>query len=532
MAVRDVVADRSPGQPHRGEAPASPVRARPLELGAVALATVLTLGLCLHGLGSRSLWLDEAAHVVIAQQRGAAFWRGIAGDGGNQALYDMLLRVVTGLFGISPFVVRLPSALAAAATVPVSYALTRQLFDARAAVIGAFVVGVSLPLVYWGQSADGYAIGVMLATACCYAFVRVLDGAGRVALVVYVVVTMLMLYTLMLTGLVLAAQAVSLAFRGRGATPWRRLVSGGAAIAVLSVPLALLATAHGTADIDWLSPPTTAFEHDALRALTSAGNAPEYPPVTGTSTLLVIVTLVLWLAGAAVLGYRLSRRDKSRAAFAPAFLVCWLVVPVVADYLVSVAAQPIFITRYLLTSLPAASLLAAVVLSRVRPVALAAVAAAGLVVLRLVQIPPSYGKSTEEWRTPTAYVLEQTRAGDCVAFFVDDSRMPFEYYLRQGPARPLLPRPILPPLGWSANPVEVEVSTPIAASALPLVVAGCGRVFVVASHDGFPNGTPTQQVTYARYVRMIAELRAHYAVPQSVDFGTVTVWTFSRTATP
>jgi mannosyltransferase len=507
-------------------------RGQAVEIAAVALATALTLALCVYDLGSRSLWLDEANRVVVAQQRGAAFWSGIAGDGGNQTVFYGLLRVVTTIFGSSPLVVRLPSAIAAAATVPFAAAIVHRLFDARAAVAGAFLVGVSLPLVYWGQAVDGYALGVLMATVSCWAFVRLLDDRGSAAAAVYAAVTVVMLYTLMLTAFVLGGQALSLAFRRRGETPWKRLLYAGGAIVVLAVPLAILAKAHGSRDISWLTPPTKALEHDAAHAFASAGNGPEYARPTGTSELLFYLTVAVWAGGLLLLAWRLVRRGAAGAAFAPAFLICWFVVPVALDYGVSVTVQPVFLTRYLLYSLPAASLLVGVVLTRPRPAVpagIGAAAVAALLVLRFVQIPPAYGVDFEDWKDPTAFVLDQTRPGDCIAFYVLDGRMPFEYYLRQGPPRKVLPRPVLPALPWTANPIEVEVDTPIAASALPGLVAGCPRLFLVASHDGFVNGSPNQRTTYADYHRMLGELAADYPSVLKTAFGPIDVWRYSGT---
>jgi mannosyltransferase len=529
-------ATAAPGRPGRGLRGLAGAGARSPRLAshlAVGVATALTFSLCLYDLASRSLWLDEANRVVVAQQHGTAFWRGIAGDGGNQAVYYSLLKVVTTLFGSTPLVVRFPSAVAAALTVPVAAALVRRLYDDRAAVVGAFMVGVSLPLVYWGQSADGYALGAFFATLSCWAFVRWLEGE-RYGTTVWVVATTLMLYTLMLTALVLVAQALSLlALLGREprrTTPWRGLLVGAGAVAVLAVPLALLAHAHGTADINWLIRPNKALEREAVRALASAGNQPDYPPVTGTGNLLLDVMAALWLAGALSVVWRVVRRGAAGAVFAPLFLVSWLVVPVVLSYLVSVTVQPVFLTRYLLASLPASSLLAAVVVTRARPAVVGLVAGAALVALRFVQIPPAYGKPLEDWRAPTAYVLSHTRPGDCIAFFALDGRMPFEYYLRQAPKPALLPAPVLPALPWSDNPVEVEVYTPIAPAAYPGIAASCTRLFLVASHYGSTRGTPRQRVTFRDYQHMLEVLRGYYPALTSARFGPITVLTYAKTA--
>jgi hypothetical protein len=68
-----------------------------------------------------------------------------------------------------------------------------------------------------------------------------------------------------------------------------------------------------------------------------------------------------------------------------------------------------------------------------------------LVVLRGLQVAPSYGVSPENWRAATADVVDHTAPGDCIAFYPSDGRMAFDYYL--GHARSdarRAPRPVLP----------------------------------------------------------------------------------------
>jgi hypothetical protein len=266
----------------------------------------------------------------------------------------------------------------------------------------------------------------------------------------------------------------------------------------------------------------------ALRALASAGAQPEFPSITNTTRALLYATLFTWVVAGVLVVARLVRRREDLPAFAPAFLLCWLVVPVGVDWVVSVSVQPVFITRYLLYSLPAGSILTAAVVTRLRPVVLGAAVTVAFLVLRFLQIPEAYGRPFENWQAPTAYVLAHDRPGDCIAFYVDDGRMPFEYYLRRTPGHVTPPRPVLPAVPWSGNPVEVEVNTPIPSAAMPGVIGGCPRLFLVASHDGSPLGSPHQRAAYGDYHRMLDQLDAGYPTVGSRRFGSVTIWLFSR----
>src|SRR5947209_14495136 len=131
-------------------------RERGLDGLAVALPTLLCLALCLYDLTTRSLWLDESATVAIASQHGGAFGAALAHDGGNMLGYYALLHVLIGIFGHGTLAIRLPSVIAAAATVSIVSALGLRLFDRRVALAAGLLGAVSLPLVFWGQDARGY----------------------------------------------------------------------------------------------------------------------------------------------------------------------------------------------------------------------------------------------------------------------------------------------------------------------------------------------------------------------------------------
>src|SRR5215469_7341758 len=135
---------------------------RVLDVAVVGGAAALAIALCLIELTTRSLWLDEAATVAIASQHGSALWSAIAHDGGNMLGYYALLHVLIAWFGDGALVIRLPSVLAAGAAAGAVSLLGLRLFDRRVALAAAALTAVSLPLVFWGQNARGYAAMVAL----------------------------------------------------------------------------------------------------------------------------------------------------------------------------------------------------------------------------------------------------------------------------------------------------------------------------------------------------------------------------------
>jgi mannosyltransferase len=473
--------------------PAPPARAWPgapaatlWDDAAVAAPTVVALALCLYQLTTRSLWLDEAATVAIASQHGSALWSAMAHDGGNMLGYYALLHVLVGWFGTGAFVIRLPSAVAAGACAGVVALLGLRLFGRRAALFAGLLAAVSLPLVFWGQDARGYAPMMALVAGSFAAFAAGVEHPRRRGpWIAYVVCTALSVYASYVAIFALPAQLVALAWRRQA---WRQALAAMAASAVCWIPLAVLAATRGGGQLFWIPRPGLTSEKQVILALTSAGFEPNFHP-TAVAAVLAVVTVAL-LAVAAV---RLVRRD---APWGVALALSWLLVPLVLMWVESLVGQPIFTARNLLVSLPAVALLVGWVVAQSR---FAWPALVVLIALRVVALAPSYGTSPENWRAATAYVARGQQPGDCVVFYPQDARMPFAYYTHQ-PIKPYVER-----------------------YETPQVPPGCGRVWLVASHQGLPTGPSASRAHYAHYVALRDELAHRYAHSVVRSFGYASV---------
>ena len=129
----------------------------------------------LYELSTRSLWLDESATVAITAQHGSALWDAIARDGGNMLGYYLMLHVLTGVFGHAPALIRAPSAVGFVGTVAIVCMIAMRLFDRRAALAAGLLTAVSLPLVFWGQDARGYALMTMFIAASFLALIALIE---------------------------------------------------------------------------------------------------------------------------------------------------------------------------------------------------------------------------------------------------------------------------------------------------------------------------------------------------------------------
>jgi mannosyltransferase len=522
--ARDV--PRDPVLPADGDRRrAAPGRERLLDIAVVAAPCAIAAVLAFHQITGRSLWLDEAASVAISSQHGAALWHAMEHDGGNMLAYYALLHVVMALFGDAALVIRFPSAIATAATVALVCLLGRRLFDRRVALAAGLLSAVSLPLVYWGQNARSYALMMTFVAASFLAFVALVDReadtpASRWMWLAYVATTVLAAYMSFEALLIVPAQLLSLAWFRRSQRVLRLVVSALAATGVCCLPLLVLAEARGKGQLFWVPKPNLIQVHQMLEALLSSGLQPNFH-LTATGTLVLVLSGALLAATAAMLPRSPGTHESRRSSWPQVLVLCWLVVPIGIGLLESLLVQPITLPRAAILSLPAVSLLLARGAMDVRVPRLLGWSAVGVVlILRALQLGPSYGTSPENWRAASVHVLALTRPGDCIAFYPSDGRQAFSYYIGSNtPAAARAPRSVLPAVSWGEVKPYVEDYVAPSSSGTQRIEASCTRLWFVSSHRGQKTGPPTSRIDYARYRALLGSLTSGYARHQTVSYG-------------
>jgi mannosyltransferase len=486
-------------------------------------------------IGSRSLGFDEGATVAIVSQHGSALGSAIARDGGNMSGYYLLMHVLVGWWGTGLVVLRLPSVVFTVLTVALVAALGRRLFDRRVAVVAGLLCAVNLPLVYWAQTARGYAPMVAFVCAGFLCFLTLAEDSApavrrRWAWAGYVVAMALATYSSFVAVLVVPVQLLALIARPAAL---RRLAAALIALAVCCLPLAILAVRRGSGQLFWVPRPSRKVDSQVLQSLTSTGLQPSFHPRFTTTAGVVATVLVLLGLAVAVLRARRARRGTAPAAMADpaasavppdprltgwpvALILEWIAVPLVLTFVYSLVAQPIFLPRNLLTCLPAVALALAVALTRPRlPGALAAVGLVVALAVRAVPLVAAYGVSPEPWRAVTADVLARAQPGDCIAFYPEDGRNAFQYYVGSADSR--APRSILPVLRWGTVKPFVERYATLTPSQLSAAGAGCQRLWFVSSHEGQKDGPAQSLANRAGYLGLDARLErafGHGAIKQ------------------
>ncbi len=142
------------------------------------LIMLLALGLRLVNLGGRSLWYDEAFAVLFAEKGLDAMLYGTLTpvNGGAADIHPLLYYVTLngwmGLFGPSPFAVRLWSVVLGVATVGLVYILGHDLFGEKTGLSAAFITAVAPFHVQYSQETRMYALMCLLLVAATWCFVR------------------------------------------------------------------------------------------------------------------------------------------------------------------------------------------------------------------------------------------------------------------------------------------------------------------------------------------------------------------------
>lgn len=137
--------------------------------------TVLAAVLRLATLGRQSLWYDEAfTPVHVLHPSLVATLEGVVHSENTPPLWYVLEWGLTRAFGTGAVALRLLSALAGIATVPVAWAIGRELAGRRAAIATSTLVATAPLFVWYSQEARAYALFVLAASLALLCFLRAL----------------------------------------------------------------------------------------------------------------------------------------------------------------------------------------------------------------------------------------------------------------------------------------------------------------------------------------------------------------------
>ncbi|MFH1848656.1 MAG: glycosyltransferase family 39 protein [archaeon] len=369
----------------------------------IILAIILLgLSLRIHGIASRSYWVDEEQSIRNSVTGGLV--RGL-GHETHPPLYYVILNIWMRIFGQSELSTRALSALFGTASILLIFKIGSALFGRWTGTISAFLLAVSATHIMHSQEARMYALMSMLALMSMHFFIGMIRDGKTAA---YIISTALLLYTHIYGFFILLAQVIYvLSWERRRLKLLRPQLIVAAAflpwVMVLCVQVLKIKTGQIT-NIDWIAPPTLESIYGSFRYYVYYNN----------------FTLFLF----SLLAVSQLFKGKNRG-----LLLLWLLLPVLVPFFISKLLFPIYMPKYTIACSLAFYILssAGICMLRNKPLRVIAVLALGYLSLTGVE---SYYSShdPEPWRDVAEFIDNAAGYADSVAVLPDYARESFVRY--------------------------------------------------------------------------------------------------------
>ncbi len=254
----------------------------------LAAITLLAAALRLPTLGLQSFWYDEAfTPVHVLHPSLTSTLHSMVHTENSPPLWYIVEWLDYRLLGSGEVALRLPSALAGIATVPVAWAIGRELTGRRAATLCALLVAVNPLFVWYSQEARVYGLFVLTSALAMLCFLRAQNSPTGGRMMMFALTGALAMLTHYFALFLLIPMVLLLLYRRES----RRAALGAVAILVLVglalIPLVLAQGGHGT---QWIGEWPLAERLEAIPQyyLLGTSGAPLGHGVQGLIALLVL----------------------------------------------------------------------------------------------------------------------------------------------------------------------------------------------------------------------------------------------------
>jgi DNA-binding beta-propeller fold protein YncE len=460
----------------------------------IVIVLVEALLLRLIFLAENSFWYDEILSVRRAQLDWQAFWDLIKGLP-PMTLYYVLLRFWLVL-GDSDFMIRFLSVIPAVATIPVIYLLGSRLFGVRVGLLGAILLTINAFHIQYSQEVRSYSLLMFFVTLSSLFFVRGIERPSWGNWAGYVLASALAFYSHHFAALALLAHAASLPFLSFQHIPWKKLIASEVVIGlVLFWPLGFNTILEFNQILGWGFTP----EADLSPTLNWR---PEFSPIeiyrfavdiTGNGGNLLVVAYLVPLLFACVVAVNtwFSARGTYEG-WKYAFLLSWLLLPVLITILFSILVTPAFISRYLIIVLTPLVLLTGAGISQIfqlRPMRLPLIAVVAVVAVLAFSARGTYAYYTDyekqDWRGVARFVASEWQPGDGMLFYVPWMDNVLEYYIKEFRVEPLEMRSVVSKRGWT-DVTRPSDTGPTQEAIVEYLPEDYDRIWLVLGHTNPP----------------------------------------------
>ena len=415
------------------------------------IAIVILLFACwirLLGIGSQSIWQDEAYSVVVARQPLGTVLDSQVEDS-SPPLYYALLHFWIRAFGDTEASVRFLSLIFGVCLVGAVIAIGARMFSPYVGLIAGAMLASAPLAVYYSQEARMYSLTPLLALLSVYFCYRLSENPTRRATIKFMAATAALLYTQNYGVFILLAEALYLLSRRKVSRDARPMLALMGAVALYVPWLMIMARQAVKNTTPWIPKPHARMLFETLLHLSFKSWR---LPVSGMLRAMWGIGLCA-LGGVAIWGvYSVLRATRAEGEAARRWarqgllVLSYVAVPIVCAFIIS-QTKPIYVPgRYDTIVQPGLFLICALGLVSLRP---KLIRASALVVILLVAVLSlqtyfeRYNKSND--RQIADYLVRNAGESDII-LFTDLTITPFIYYNPESPLETLrFPRSHL---GW------------------------------------------------------------------------------------
>ena len=382
---------------------------------------LLAAALRFYDLGGESYWYDEVIMVRVAQ---GDIWSIL--EGGRPPLYIVLAHFWIKLFGTSEAATRSISALAGVLSIPLMYAVGRQLFDKRIGLISAFLMAISQFQIYYSQDFRYYSLFALTTLFSFYFYVLLLDTRKILYFVLYVIASILLFYTHTFGVFILLVQNLYLLLKWNNYRTIKfQWILSQIFLLIAILPRFIISIQKvfiGKAGpMSWLPDPGILSPLTTIQYYIGAGL--DYPAWT-----TVFIAIAFFVVGTAVyitwqgkekwLSYLrdFSNRKGFSGKESELLLVgCWFLLPIILPLILSKIFGPMYHNRYMISASPAFYILLAFMITKVSKVVPEFISLGLIVIVITPGLYEFYVTPVrEQWREAAALVEKNGMKNDVI----------------------------------------------------------------------------------------------------------------------
>jgi mannosyltransferase len=398
----------------------------------LAALTLLAAVLRLSTLDLQSFWYDEAfTPIHVLHPSLWATLRSVVHTENTPPLWYVLAWADSRVLGTSAVALRLPSALAGIATVPVAWAIGRELSTRSAAVLCAALVAVNPLFVWYSQEARAYALFVLMGALAMLCFLRARQVPTPRRMAAFALAGSLALLTQYFAVFLLIPMVLALL---RDRVTRRAALPAVGALSLIGLALLPLISAQGGHGTQWIGrwPLRERLEAIPQYYLTGYSGSPLGRGIELLVALPILVALALGVWRMRSARRKHSHIEESRASprgvsIALVIAACGVIIPVV---LVGFGADYLAPRNLVAAMIPVTAVIAVVSLwpgtGRVGIALAVTIALAFLVVSLDVDLSPRLQRGN--WRDLAEALRGAPR--EHVITTVELGSAPLEYYMR------------------------------------------------------------------------------------------------------